>query len=86
MNIGKTASYILSAVLALSACACHTIEEWDDNPRGNFEALWTILDEHYCFFADKDVDWDEIGRQYRAEIDPDVGPDSIIRPLCQNAR
>lgn len=68
MNIGKTASYILSAVLALSACACHTIEEWDDNPRGNFEALWTILDEHYCFFAEKGIDWNEVHDTYSAKI------------------
>jgi len=33
--------------------------------------LWTALDEHYCFFESKDVDWEETGRRYRAGIDPE---------------
>lgn len=49
----KRLDVILPLLLALLLSACHKIEEWDDNPRGNFEALWTIMDEHYCFFAEK---------------------------------
>lgn len=44
--------------------SCHPIEEWADDPRGNFEALWTVMDEHYCFFGQKGVDWDEIHDRY----------------------
>ena len=29
--------------------SCIKEEEYDDNPRGNFEALWNIMDQHYCF-------------------------------------
>ena len=51
----------LLALLAISLLpACHDIEEWDNDPQGNFQALWTIIDEHYCFFAEKDIDWNEI--------------------------
>ncbi len=39
-----------------------------DTPRGNFEALWTIMDEHYAFFADKQVDWNEVGDRYREKL------------------
>lgn len=48
--------------------SCHSIEQWDDNPRGNFEALWTILDEHYCFFKQKDIDWQEVHTRYAGKI------------------
>lgn len=51
--------------------SCHHIEEWDNDVYGNFDALWTVLDEHYCFFGDKDVDWQEVGQRYRAEIKAD---------------
>lgn len=47
---------------------CHTIEEYDNNARGNFEALWRILDEHYCFFDEKAVDWNNIYLQYSVKI------------------
>jgi hypothetical protein len=44
------------------------LEEWDNNPKGNFEALWSILDEHYCFFAEKGVDWDAVHDEYARKI------------------
>ena len=65
------AGFALTLPLLTATTACHHIETWDNDLYGNFDALWTVLDEHYCFFADKDVDWNEIHRQYRAEIDPD---------------
>ncbi len=65
-------SVIISATVAVATLtSCHSIEEWDNDHHGNFDALWTILDEHYCFFEDKDVDWNEIGTRYRAAIQPD---------------
>ena len=60
-------SIILPTLLFILS-SCHEVEKWDDNPKGNFEALWTILDEHYCFFAQKDVDWDEVHTRYAAKI------------------
>ncbi len=60
--------YLLFLML-LTLSACHEVEEWEDDPRGNFNALWTILDEHYCFFEEKNVDWNLIYNQYAARID-----------------
>ena len=48
-------SLLLPVGVALSAC--HPIEEFPADNSGNFEALWTAIDQHYCFFAEKDVDW-----------------------------
>lgn len=50
---------------------CHKVDDWDNDLYGNFDALWTIIDEHYCFLEQKGVDWDEIGTRYRAQIDPE---------------
>ncbi len=35
--------------ILLFSVSCHDIQDWADDPEGNFDALWTILDEHYCF-------------------------------------
>jgi hypothetical protein len=67
-KIKSTILCILTALLATAATSCHSIEEWDNNPKGNFEALWSILDEHYCFFSEKDVDWSAIHDQYVGKI------------------
>ena len=47
-----------------SLTSCITEPEYNDSPRGNFEALWKMIDEHYCFFREKQVNWDSIHRVY----------------------
>ena len=60
--------YIL--VISLFASSCHEQEEFANDPYGNFDALWTNVDQHYCFFKYKNVDWEAIGQQYRAKLRP----------------
>ena len=70
-----------AAVVALtSLTGCVQPDEFDDTPSGNLEALWTIVDEHYCFLDYKrqtlGVDWDEVHARYRGLINDnanDVG-------------
>lgn len=46
---------ILVMLLSIaSLTACHD-EPVADTPTGNFEALWSALDRHYCFFQYKNV-------------------------------
>lgn len=62
-------SLIIPATLGMQSC--HHVETWDNDLYGNFDALWTIIDEHYCFFKYKDIDWNEVGKRYRDAIDPE---------------
>ena len=71
--------YILTLLLTLTAC--HDQPEWRDDPQGNFDALWTIMDEHYSFFSEKDVDWNEVGQRYRAKLTPDMTSQELFE-LC----
>jgi hypothetical protein len=57
---------LLLPLLCLSAC--HSVEDFDDTRHGNFEALWTAVDQHYCFFAYKDVDWQEVHDRYYPQV------------------
>lgn len=66
----KTAILALVAAIALSAC--HKAETFENDAYGNFDALWKIIDEHYCFFEEKDIDWKATGEKYRARIKPDM--------------
>lgn len=57
-----------AAAMGAGFSACHDIEEYSADPRGTFEQLWTILDEHYCFFEQKDIDWNDVHARYAPQI------------------
>ena len=58
--------YIIIALFAFSACV--TEDDFVDSPMGNFEALWKIIDEHYCSLEYKQVDWDAIHAKYEPQV------------------
>lgn len=62
----KTALLIPATLLTLASC--HDIDEYSDNPAGVFEQLWKIIDEHYCFFDHKEIDWDEVHDRYGSRV------------------
>lgn len=57
---------ILLALLALTGCVKE--ERMSDTPMGNFEALWKMIDEHYCFLDYKRIDWDSIYVVYERQV------------------
>lgn len=64
---------VCCAVCLCMLSSCVDEDEYADNPRGNFEALWSAVDEHYCFFDYKKkaygLDWDEVHERYSRQID-----------------
>ncbi len=72
---------VMMALLPLASC--HDQPEWKNDPYGNFDALWTILDEHYCFFAYKNVDWQEVRQRYRAKIHGGISSRELF-DLCSD--
>ena len=76
------------ATVALLACAACIREEMpDDTPMGNFEALWQIIDEEYCFLDYKGqeygLDWDEVYRRYRVRISADMTARELFEVLAE---
>ena len=65
----KFLAYILALPLAILLTSCVKENEFNDNATGNFDALWNIIDERYCFFdhAAKEfgLDWDAVYQKYR---------------------
>ena len=54
------------SAMSMVLVSCHDEPEWNNDPYGNFDALWTIMDEHYAFFDYKEVDWQEVRTRYLA--------------------
>lgn len=70
--------YAIAAVVTVCLTACHKVQSWSDSQRGNFEALWTIMDQHYCFFEEKGVDWNEIHDRYAAKVSDDMNDKELF--------
>ena len=60
---------------------CIREEEFDNTPQGNFEALWKMIDEQYCFLDYKQIDWDAIHDQYQPLITPNMSSDGLFEVL-----
>ena len=65
--------------------SCVDDDEYSNTPRGNFEALWKIMDERYCFFDYKNseyaLDWNEVHTRYAAQIDDRMTEDQLFEVL-----
>lgn len=80
---------ILSFLLLLASLCfmtgCVEEEQYDDTPEGNFEALWKIIDEHYCFFEYKNnvygLNWDSIHTKYKAQISNSMTQSQLFEVL-----
>ncbi len=75
------------ATACLLLLSCVREEQYDDTPRGNFEALWTIIDEHYCFLDYKrtaiGLDWDDIHVRYRSRLKDDMKTVQLFEVLSE---
>lgn len=74
-------SIFIMCLLPLLLAGCIREEEYDNSPVGNFEALWTLIDEHYCYLDYKQIDWDAVYDQYRPQITDDMGNDALFEVL-----
>ena len=61
-HVITAACTLLIGLTSLTSCITET--EYNNSPRGNFEALWKMIDEHYCFFREKQVNWDSVYHVY----------------------
>jgi len=60
-------------IILLTAFFCigctHRFEGVEDNtPVGNMECMWRTLDEKYCYFTEKDIDWQAVHDAYLPSV------------------
>lgn len=56
------------SLFLLSSCLDDDSLEQSDDYLGTFEACWQTLDQRYCYFEEKQVDWDAIYRRYQPYV------------------
>ena len=39
-----------------------------DDPEYNFEVLWNTFNEQYCYFEERNIDWNAIYKKYRPQV------------------
>lgn len=75
----------LLLLLACSLSSCVTEDTYDNSIQGNYEALWTIIDQHYCFFDAKQkeygLDWDAVHKQYQDYLTPSMTNEQLFEVL-----
>ena len=64
----KTLLFLLSIFTLFSCDKNETIKEYNSNPHDNFNALWEILDERYCYFSYKNIDWTEVYNDFSPRV------------------
>ena len=73
----------LTTLFALTACVDE--ETYSDTPQGNFEALWRIIDEHYCFFDYKQqeygLDWNAVYNKYKVRASNNLNREQLFEVL-----
>ena len=76
---------LLFVFMACTFTACVDETEYSNTPRGNFEALWRIIDERYCFFDYKQqeygLDWNEVYARYSQQVDDRMSEDQLFEVL-----
>lgn len=74
----------LSAIWLLAAICftgCIREERVNDTPKANFEALWKIIDEKYCFLDYKQVDWNAVHDRYAPLISEGMTEEGLFEVL-----
>ena len=76
---------LLTLFLFLPSCITEDIPE--NNPKGNFEALWRIIDTKYCFLDYKNkeygLDWNEVYSRYKNRLTDDMTKKQLFQVLAE---
>lgn len=69
--------------LAVILCSCIKEPDYSNTPQGNFDALWHLLDERYCFFTYKKIDWDSIHDVYEGRISNNMNEEQLFEVMSK---
>ena len=76
---------LIGLISPIGLTSCVDEDEFPNTPQGNFEALWKIIDEHYCFFDYKNqeygLDWNEIHEKYAKRINNKMTSEQLFEVM-----
>ena len=80
----KALLYMIVCLATLVSCI--DTDERPDTPVGNYESLWRIIDEHYCFFDYKQqeygLDWNAVYDKYKVRVNNNMTTVQLFEVLC----
>ena len=60
-------------LLATIITGCVEEDSFSNSPQGNYDALWSLIDERYCFFEhaknEYGLDWNDVYHKYKPQVD-----------------
>ncbi|MBQ5663756.1 MAG: S41 family peptidase [Bacteroidaceae bacterium] len=69
-------AYIIALLALTLPCGCIEEESFDNTPTGNFDALWNLIDQRYCFleYAHEQfgLNWNSVYHKYKAKIEEET--------------
>lgn len=72
---------LLFLLMLMNLSSCIREDDYDNSPQGNFEALWKIIDEQYCFLDYKQIDWNAVHDKYAPLIQPNMPNTGLFEVL-----
>lgn len=84
--VGRGAVLFFPFFLLLMSCQ-KSDYDYDETPQGNLNALWTLIDQHYCFLTYKEQQlgfkWADLHAKYSAKLNPKMSRVQLFEVLCQ---
>ena len=82
----KNLLYLMLLPMLLGLTGCVDEESYADTPQGNFDALWNIIDQRYCFLDYKakeyGLDWTEVYQRYSKMMNASMTDSQLFEVLC----
>ena len=79
--------FVCMALLGLTASSCIREDISGNSPMDNFESLWRIIDEKYCFHEYKNqeygLDWNKVHQDYAKRITPTMTSTQLFEVLSE---
>ena len=69
-------------VASLWLTACHKLEGEYNDALYNYDVLWRTLDERYCFFTYKNIDWDSLYDVHLRQLKRARTSDDVFKTYC----
>ena len=77
--------FLLIGLLCATSCIREDVS--GNTPEANFESLWKIIDEQYCFLDHKKqeygLDWNQVHETYAKRITPSMGWEALFEVLSE---
>lgn len=76
---------LVQLLIIYSVCVSCITDDFatDNTPTAAFEVLWQTLDEHYCFFDYKDIDWQSVHDHYAPLISDTMSRAALFDTLSR---